>query len=557
MNDELLKKPPFNLDDTGVAWVKKTFEDLSRGERISQIFILLLLGTREEDFERVRRLKPGGVTRFFTDDIDYEHAQLAGIIDACPVPPLITADLEGSRQSFPFGTPVLNQLGLSAVDDTAATQACASILASEGSALGVRCSFTPVIDINAAFRSAIVGTRSFGSDIERIERNALAHIRGLQENGVAATAKHWPGEGFDDRDQHLVTTVNPLDVDTWERHFGRLYRTMIDAGVMTVMSAHIAFPAYVRKHFPDAGLEAFRPASINPLLNQKLLREELGFNGLIVSDATEMAGLGSWCDRAESIPQIIASGCDVVLFSSQPEKDMAAIDAALANGTLEESRFNDAVIRMLGMKAALSLHDPHRPLLASPQNLRQHFAKPENVELSRSVIARAPTLVKDTQHILPLDPSSTRRVLFITNGIKHPLTGPADFVLPDLFRREGFETTIYAPSLTVTPEDFDLVVYALGDESLLTRSRIFIDWASIGGGIGRAMERYWHQIPTIMISFGHPYHLYDAPRVPTYINAYSTLDVVQTAVVDCLLGRRAWNTDSPVDAFCGLEDARY
>jgi beta-N-acetylhexosaminidase len=112
----------------------------------------------------------------------------------------------------------------------------------------------------------------------------------MQEHGVAATVKHWPGEGFDDHDQHLVTTINPLDVDTWTDHFGRLYQTMIDAGVMAMMSGHIAFPAYVRKHVPDTGVDAFRPASINPLLNRKLLREELGFNGVIVSDATEMAG---------------------------------------------------------------------------------------------------------------------------------------------------------------------------------------------------------------------------------------------------------------------------
>ncbi|KVD46812.1 glycoside hydrolase family 3 [Burkholderia sp. ABCPW 11] len=557
MNDELLRKSPFNLGDVEIEWVRKTFAQLTRAERISQLFILLLLGTREEDFDLVRRLKPGGVTRFFTSDIEYERSQLASIIDSSTVPPVITADLEGSRQSFPFGTAVLNQLGLAAVNDVDATQACTRILASEGRALGIRWSFTPVIDINAAFRSAIVGTRSFGSDIARIERHALAHIRGMQETGVAATVKHWPGEGFDDRDQHLVTTINPLDVDTWERHFGRLYRTMINAGVMSVMSGHIAFPAYVKKHVPDAGVEAYRPASINYLLNQKLLREELGFNGLIVSDATEMAGLGAWCDRTEAIPQIIASGCDVVLFSIEPEKDMAAIDSALANGTLEESRFNEAVVRMLGMKAALRLHDPSRPLLAPPDSIRQHFAKPESTARSSAVIARSPTLVKDTQSIFPLDPAVSRRVLFITNGITHPLVGPAEFALPDLLRDEGFTVVAYDPSLAVSPDDFDLVIYALGDESLLTRSRIFIDWASIGGGIGRAMERYWHRIPTVMISFGHPYHLYDAPRVPTYINAYSTLHEVQKAVVECLLGRQPWNTDSPVDAFCGLGDARF
>ena len=122
---------------------------------------------------------------------------------------------------------------------------------------------------------------------------------------------------------------------------------------------------------------------------------------------------------------------------------------------------------------------------------------------------------------------------------------------------KGFAITFHAPEIAVTPEDFDLVLYLFGDETLLTRSHIFIDWAKLMGGFGKAMQRYWHDIPTLMISFGYPYFLYDAPRVKTYINAYSTLDNVQQAVAEALLGNAKWNRNSPVDPFCGLEDARY
>ena len=120
--------------------------------------------------------------------------------------------------------------------------------------------------------------------------------------GVASAIKHWPGEGFDDRDQHLVTTINPLSMEEWEASFGRLYRGAIAAGALSVMSAHIALPAFVRALDPDAGLEAFRPASISRLLNEELLRKRLGFNGLIVSDATPMAGLGAWANAATRCP---------------------------------------------------------------------------------------------------------------------------------------------------------------------------------------------------------------------------------------------------------------
>ena len=142
----------------------------------------------------------------------------------------------------------------------------------------------------------------------------MAQIDEFQSQGVAATVKHWPGEGYDDRDQHLVTTINPLTMAQWEATFGRLYRAAIAQGVMSVMSAHIAFPAYVLAHDPDAGLEAYRPASTSRLLNQTLLRDELGFNGLIVSDATPMAGLGAWVGVWSLLPLLLLASVSGLIF---------------------------------------------------------------------------------------------------------------------------------------------------------------------------------------------------------------------------------------------------
>ena len=121
----------------------------------------------------------------------------------------------------------------------------------------------------------------------------------------------------------------------------------------------------------------------------------------------------------------------------------------------------------------------------------------------------------------------------------------------------GFEVTLYTPETVVSRERFDLMLYLFGDETLLTRGRIFLDWLGLTGHFGKAMQRFWHDIPTAMISFGYPYMLYDAPRVPTYINAYSTTETMQRAVVQLLLGNGSWNRHNPVDPFCGLEDAHY
>ncbi|MBK8084982.1 MAG: glycoside hydrolase family 3 protein [Devosia sp.] len=547
---EQLAQAPFHLDAAALDWVRQRLAALTPDEKLRQLFNLRSAGHDPADVERIKAFRPGGITRHMGGDAHDERALVATLNAAVPTPLLVSADLEGSRMSLPFGVEMPNPLALAAIDDPEVTAEVSRIMAEEARAAGINWSFTPVLDINAAFRSAIVATRGFGSDVATIERHALTQLRVFQQHGIAAAVKHWPGEGFDDRDQHLVTTINPLSMADWEGTFGRLYRAAIKAGVLSVMSAHIALPAFVRQGDPEAGVEAFRPASISRLLNEDLLRHELGFNGLIVSDATGMAGLGAWSKRSVHLPEIIAAGCDIILFSDDPDRDLGYLEAALADGRLEPARIDEAVLRQLALKAALGLHRPAAKAGAT--------ASPGTRAYADAVARRAPTLVKDTQQLLPLDPAKHRRVLVVSGGIVFPFfREPLPFRLPELLAARGFEVAMYDPGTMVKPEAFDLILYLFGDETLLTRGRIYLDWLGLTGHFGKAMQRHWHDIPTLMISFGYPYMLYDAPRVPTYINAYSTTETMQRAVVEALLGHIAWNRHSPVDPFCGLEDARY
>ncbi len=546
-----LREKPFNLDTAALAWVAATLATLSEEERIGQIFTLLSRSSSPDELAQLAALQPGGITRHFASTPEAEKDFITAYRNSAKVPPLISADLEGSRMSLPFGTQVLNPLGLAAVNDPAATMEISRIMAEEAVAAGVNWSFTPVIDINHAWRSAIVGTRGFGSNIDAIEAQAMIQIEVFQKYGIAATVKHWPGEGYDDRDQHLVTTVNPLSMPEWENTYGRLYRRAINDGVLSVMSAHIALPSYIKSKMPHAKIEAFRPASLSHHLNVDLLRGELGFNGLIVSDATPMGGFGAWCTRAQAIVECLVNGCDMILFSDNPVQDMAYVREALASGILSRQRLNEAVTRVLGLKAALGLHSPKARVSTA-------FATPANVASAQKITQRAPTLVKDTQKLLPLSLTRHRRILmFITDVIEPFAPQPIKLALTQMLRDEGFEVTLHRPETEISPEHFDLILYVFAEETLLTRSHIFIDWMKLTGGFQKAMKRYWHDIPSAMISFGYPYYLYDAPRIPTYINAYSTLDCVQAATLECLMGRAPWNSHSPVDPFCGQEDAKY
>jgi beta-N-acetylhexosaminidase len=550
--ESLLAVAPFHLDAAGCDWVRNTLAGMDDDARIKHLFIHIFRGHDPAAVTRINALAPAGVTRFFSGDGSGDLDMLDALHSGATIPYLLSADLEGSRMSMPFGTEVPNPLALAAVNDTEATQAISALTAREARAAGVNWSFTPVLDINAAFRSPIVATRGFGSEPARIARHARAHMAALQAHGVAATAKHWPGEGHDDRDQHLVTTVIPLSVEDWRATHGALYTDLITQGVLSVMSAHIAFPAYMAKKHPDAGREMYRPASINRTLNQTLLREELGFNGVIVSDATSMAGLGDWARRDEYLPEIIENGCDLILFSDDPEADIARLNAALSDGRLSRARVEAALIRVLGLKAALGLNHPFQPAN------RSALAKPQDRALARAVTARAPTLVKDTQATLPISPKRHKRVLIYSTGIVQPMRGmQADFALPGMLAEEGFQVTLFDPELQPNPRDYDLVIYLLGEETLLTRGRIFLDWGRLAGGMEGAMKRVWHDVPTVLLSSGYPYYLYDAPAAPCVINAYATMDSLQQAVLECLLGRAPFLGTSPVDPFCGRAEARF
>lgn len=551
-----LAAAPFHLDDDAMAWVHATRDSLSPRDKLAQLFVLLARGTPEQTIEQVRSFKPGGITRIYSADLDAEIALARQLDERAAVPLLVSADLEGSRMSLAMGTSVPNPLGLAAVDDIEATTAISTLMAREAAAVGLNWSFTPVIDLNIAWRSAIVGTRSYGSDIDRVERHALAQIAAFQAHGVAATAKHWPGEGYDDRDQHLVTTVNPLPMDAWHDSFGRLYRSAIEAGVMSIMSAHIALPAYVRSLDPDAGAEAYRPASLSRLLNEDLLRGELGFNGLIVSDATPMAGLGDWGPRDQTLPELVIAGCDVILFSDDPNADLMRLVKAVADGRLSQERVDQAVTRVLALKAAQGLHKgTHRPDLDSARIIVGSAAHRETAD---AITARVPTLVKDVNNLLPLSPARHRRVLVYSGGVVLPfLSEPLALSVPIRLEEEGFEITQFTPGMDVNPRDFDLVLYLFAEETLLGRSRIFLDWVKLTGSILGAMARHWHDVPTLMISFGYPYYLHDAPRVPAYVNAYGSSEALQAATVEALLGRVPFSGTSPVDPFCGSDQGKY
>lgn len=554
MKFEILKQNPFFLDEDAIVWVKSTFNDMSLEEKIGQI---ILDGSTELAYER-HPIELSGFHRMTTHSPEYLVSSAEQMQKNAKIPMLLSADMDHLSYTInPQGTPFINQMGIAATDDPKMAERMGIVAARECKALGFNWSFTPVVDINFNFKSPIVNIRSFGSNPDQVLRMASAYVKGMQKEGVAACLKHWPGDGMDDRDQHNIMSINSMDMESWRNTYGRVYKKLIEEGVMSIMSAHIALPAYYREKDPDFPFEKILPGSLSKELNQDLLRGELGFNGLIITDASIMGGYNANGSRKELLPISIESGCDMLMFVKNYEEDIAALKEGIREGKLSEKRLDEAVIRVLGLKAALCLHRRRQRKEEAPTERERAFLGcGEHKRWLSEAVDKSITLVKDTQKLLPLSPDKYKRILLIQGKANGQFGERKELGFEKHLKEQGFSVEVYDHKIHSAAE-FDLVIFAAARECMMVRDNTRIDMIDLMGDIMCAMDRYFGEIPSLLISFGSPYHLYDFPHCKTYINAYSSVEPVKKAVAEMLVGKKTFQGTNPVDPFCGLESTRF
>ena len=350
---------PFYLDNEGITWVENTLGSMTEDEKIQQLFFPAVWDFTEEYLNEILdTVQPSG---FMYRPCPAEKAVWMSnfLRSKCKIPPLISANLEkGGNGIVNEGTMVGSPLAVAATDDVQNAARLGTLCAREGKVVGANWAFAPIIDIDYNYRNPIMNTRTFGSDPERVAAFGEAYTKACQENGVAACIKHFPGDGRDDRDQHLVTTINDMDCDEWMASYGECYRRGIEAGALTVMAGHIMQPAWQKRLNPALEDEDILPATLSPELigENGLLRKILGFNGLIATDATTMAGIMIPMKRRDAVPQAIAAGADIFLFNRNIKEDLEYMRAGIADGVITKERLDEAVTRILALKAALGLH---------------------------------------------------------------------------------------------------------------------------------------------------------------------------------------------------------
>ncbi|MDL2317819.1 glycoside hydrolase family 3 protein [Eubacteriales bacterium OttesenSCG-928-A19] len=561
---EQLKQNPFFLSDEDIDWVYGSLKDMTLEEKVGQLFCLCIFDPREEAVDHVFGiLKPGGT--MYRPVTTKEAVTLTNMLaQRSKIPMLIAANFEkGADGGVTDGSGVGTPLEIAATGDVSMAGKLGTVCAREGAAAGFNWAFAPIIDIDTNFRNPITNTRTFGSDPARVRDMGVAYVKAVQAGGMAASIKHFPGDGQDERDQHLVTSVNDMDCETWDATYGAAYQASIDAGALTVMVGHIMQPAYTRMLNPSIKDEDMMPATLSPELMEGLLRGKLGFNGLIVTDATSMGGFTIPMAREKAVPYSIACGADMFLFAKDTQEDFDFMMKGVQDGVITPERLEDALVRILALKAALKLHKNPLPTLAAAEKA---VGVPEHKKWAEECADRAITLVKEQKGVLPLSPEKTKRMLFIpiepdTSGAMFSMTSSAKDTFREMLEAEGFDVTEFSPNMgmegmmaptSATLEKYDVIVYLSNLATKSNQTVVRIEWAQ---PMGANLPAYVQQIPTVFISVANPYHLLDVPRVKTFINCYHSSPVVLKALMEKLMGRSEFVGINPVDPFCGKWDA--
>ncbi len=558
------KANPFFLNDRDVEWVRGTLEKMSTEEKTGQLFFLIAYEPDREFIEKVtKNIGAGGVMcRAMPKEKVIETVRLLQTESKLPM--LISANLEaGGNGICSDGTKIGSQMMVAATGKKEYAAALGAVCA-EGLAVGANYAFAPVVDIDYNFRNPITNTRTFGSDAETVLSFSAEYMKECQSRGVACSVKHFPGDGRDERDQHLCTTVNDLSVEEWDKTYGRIYRSLIDGGAKTVMVGHIMQPAYSKLLNPSLSDEEILPASLSKELLCGLLREKLGFDGLIITDATTMAGFDAAMPREKAVPYSIAAGCDMFLFTKNLDEDYAFMKKGVEDGVITAERLDSAVAKILALKASLGLHEKDNIPTAEKANA---LGCAKHKKIAGEVADCSIALVKNKQNILPLDRAKIKNILVYDiesgeNAIGYARSSGVFEQIKPLLEREGFSVTRFVPNdgkegrtakYAETVDKYDLILYLCNLATKSNQTTVRIEWLN---PMGVNVPRFVKSVPTVFVSTENPYHLLDVPMVKTYINTYGMNDYTVKYLVEKLLGRSEFKAKEPVDAFCGRWDTR-
>lgn len=391
---------------------------------------------------------------------------------------------------------------------------------------GYHWTFGPCVDITGYRDCPIVSLRSAGATADEVITYAGAYMRGLQDNGLIATLKHFPGDGYCTDDQHVTVPENPLSEEDWRATFGRVYKTLIEDGAMAVMPGHISLPFYDDK---DEYMDMYPPATISKKVLTGLLREELGFEGIIVSDAVNMGGYCGYTNWYRANALFLEAGGDCLLFQHNDDEYKAEMKKQIEQGVLKMETLKDRAYRNLCFSR--EYFDTHTEDV--------DFDREAAEKCAETVAKKAVKLYRDRPSLLPMDLGKNSKVLHVIIAMTdYPLDAPRDLT-ERLKEICGQVDVLDDPRPWMIKE----AVKTGGYDCIFVTAGVFpsygLDTAKLTGEVTRNMMEGWmrYGTPAIFICNGHPYFAEQFKGLcDTVINTYGYNRFTNDRVLEIILG---------------------
>jgi len=534
---KVVVKTDLMLGPAEMKWANKILNKMTLEEKIGQMVACRYSGhfvnRNSEYFQNLKTLiveqKIGGLI-IFGGEV-YESAILTNSFqELASVPLLVASDFErGAGNQIDGATLFPPLMSLGAADSEDLAYDMGKITAKEGRALGIHMTYAPVVDVNINPDNPIINTRSVGEDPELVSRIAVAFIKGCQDFGMIATAKHFPGHGDTDLDSHSVLATIEGDRDRLDRVELFPFKRAVNAGVQAIMTAHLRIPAL--DPTPDL------PATLSHPILTGLLRNEMGFRGLIVTDAMGMGGVTTLYTPEDAALRAVKAGVDMLLLPPEPKEVIQALIQAVRAGELQESRIDASVKRILEAKARLGLHQKK---LVDVAALDRKIGIEGNLDQAEKTFDSSMTLVKNEGDVLPLSWGFQKMAVFALSSDPGGYYAGQTFVR-EMKRRVPRAIEFYAEP--TTGDEFIAGAVEKVKEAEVIVIGLFSRLRAGKGSVGLDLRQVQlikelaaGDQRVVVISFGSPYFLRHFTDVDVYLCAYRYADESQRSAVRALFG---------------------
>jgi beta-N-acetylhexosaminidase len=527
----------FPLTDEDKEWIKDNLIKMTTREKCAQMIMPWILGKNYADDSLglarisylVRDLKVGGLI-FSGGDVLNEASDIYNAQAIADIPLLIAADFEsGPGMRLSDGTEFPDNMALAATEDSNLAFEMGKAVSEESKIIGIYQNLAPDIDINNNPDNPVIGIRAYSDDKKIVAEFGNSFIRGSLTEKVITTAKHFPGHGNTTIDSHLDLPTVSGDSTYLMNHEIYPFEQAIKNGVQAIMIGHLYVPGLEKQ--PGV------PATLSKSIVTDLLRNKLGFNGLIMTDAMNMQAITKYYSVAEATILAVKAGNDIILMP--PDEDIAvnALVTAVQSGEIDIQRINESVVRILAAKRWLKLQNNR---VANFDKVRDLIGLEKNLSLAENIADRSITLVKNTRRIIPLKTDKYHNVLSVAFSfgiprdsavvfqalVKENFKKTNTFILNYKTNRKGYNKVLNIARRA----DLILIPYFIRPPSDASSEKLLKKFHTI---IGKLLAA---RAPTILISFGDPYLLSRYPHARTYISAFSDAAVSQKSMMKALTG---------------------